>query len=345
MFRYLEKINSLALVGATGLVGREFIDLLDEYKIRIPKLKLLASENSLGEFMTVGGQDHGVEQLGPSSFNGVDVAFFTVPSSVSRQFIPGAVEQGCTVVDDSSLYRLQPGVPLIVPQVNGEVLKNFKGGILTTPNCTTTPLAMVLKPLQDTLGLSRVVVSTYQSVSGAGRRALEELSSQTQALMNGQTIESQVFPHRIAFNCLPMIGGKLENGNSEEEEKVIGELRKILDLPNLRVSATAIRVPTFGGHGLSANIEFEKDFESIEAIREVLEGFPGVRVIDRPDSHIYPTNEQCIKVNETLVGRIRVDRSVPSGINLWIVSDNLRKGAALNALEILDTLYGYWSIH
>ncbi|MCB0416748.1 MAG: aspartate-semialdehyde dehydrogenase [Bdellovibrionaceae bacterium] len=345
MFEHLEKIESLAIVGATGLVGKEFLEILEDHKVAIPKLKFLASKRSAGEYIRHQGKEHLVEELAEDSFNGIEVAFFSVPKEVSARYIPSAVNAGATVIDDSNLYRMEPGVPLVVPQVNGESLKHFEGKILTTPNCSTTPLAMCLKPLLDNYGVSRVVASTYQAVSGAGQSAFDELSKQTIQLMNGNSPDVKVFPHRIAFNCLPQIGSVLENGNTDEEEKVIRELRKILETPNLKVSATAVRVPTFCGHGLSVNVELENDFGSVDEIRELLEGFPGIRVVDNPASHIYPTNIECVKSNYTFVGRIRRDQSVPSGINFWVIADNLRKGAALNVLETLESLYSYRSLH
>jgi aspartate-semialdehyde dehydrogenase len=232
-------------------------------------------------------------------------------------------------------------VPLVVPEVNGHVLKNFQGKVIAIPNCSTTPLALCLKPLHEKYGLHRVIVSTYQSVSGAGRQATEELSEQAAALLNGRSTEPQVFPHRIAFNCIPEIGETTESGYTEEEEKVSRELRKILDIPNLPVSATAVRVPTFCGHGLSVNVELCKGYDSLEEVRQLLDSMPGLKVKDKVEHHIYPTNVEATGTDQVLVGRIRRDRSVTYGLNLWIVVDNLRKGAALNALQCLETLYRY----
>ncbi len=344
-FSHLEKIQGLALVGATGLVGREFLEILDDYKVKIPRIRLLASERSSGETIEHQGGPQIVDVLTPESFEGSEIAFFSVPKEISKKYIPYALDAGCTVIDDSDLYRMDPGVPLTVPQINGAELKDFEGKIIATPNCSTTPVAMVLKPLMEVYGLERVVVSTYQSVSGAGSKAMQELSEQTIQLMNGKTTTNEVFPHRIAFNCIPQIGSILENGNSSEEEKVVKELRKILDLPDLRVSSTAVRVPTFSSHGISVNVEFKKEFGSIEEIRELLEKFPAVKVVDQPEHQIYPTNMDATKGNETLVGRIRRDSSVKSGLNFWVIADNLRKGAALNVLESLEVLYAYRSLN
>ena len=341
-FEHLESIRSLALVGATGLVGREFLSILAEHRIRIPNIKLLASERSAGESLNVQGDESlGVEILSERSFDGVEVAFFSTPEDITRKYVPIALAAGCVVVDDSSVFRMDPQVPLVVPQINGAELRDFQGQIIATPNCSTTPLALVLKPLHDRFGLKRVVASTYQSVSGAGRSAYEELSRQVGSLLNGVAVEPAVFAHQIAFNCLPLIGSVQENGNSSEEEKIVRELRKILSLPQLKVSATAVRVPTFCGHGITANVELEKDFGSVEEVKEFLDEYPGLKVLDKPDAHIYPTNVECIGSDLTMVGRIRRDHSLASGINFWVIADNLRKGAALNALEIMETLFNY----
>jgi len=351
----LEKLGSIAVVGATGIVAKEFYEILSENKVKFPKLKLLASERSDGEMIDVGGTQLFVEPLTEKSFEDVDYAFFSVPADISERFIPIAVKAGCTVVDDSHVYRMKKDVPLIVPEVNGALLKDFEGNVITTPNCSTTPLALCLKPLADEYGIKRVVVSTYQSVSGAGSAAFKALSEQVISLMSGQGVgeegdkaeeeEVEAFPHRFAFNCIPQIGESLESGDCKEELKIVQELRKILELPKLRVSATTVRVPTFVGHGLSVNVELNDSFESSEVIRELFDGTPGLKVLDQPENHIYPTNEECVRSNHTFVGRIRRDTTIPSGLNFWIISDNLRKGAALNVLEILQTLCVYRSQH
>lgn len=340
-FENLGDVGGLAIVGATGLVGQEMLDLMSEYKIHIPKVKLLASQSSAGQTMTVNGIEQEVEILKEDSFKGIDVAFFSVPNDVTRKFVPAAIKAGALVIDDSSTYRLDPNVALIVPEVNGAVLRDFSGSIISVPNCTTTPLVMALKPLEENYGIERVVVSTYQSVSGAGKEAYEELSQQTASLLNGQEVEAKVFPHRIAFNLIPQIGEAGINGNTSEEEKIIKESRKILDLPELRVASTAIRVPTFFGHGLSVNVELQEDFGTIENVREILDAFPGVKVLDNPSNSIYPTNVESTGTDYTFIGRIRRDSSVPFGLNFWVIADNLRKGAALNALQCVETLYRY----
>lgn len=339
---YLESIKSLAVVGATGLVGTELLEILNERKIRISDLRLLASSESIGETVDIGGDKKAeISELNPNSFKGVEVAFFSVPNAVTEKYVPHAVKAGALVIDDSSTYRLENTVPLVVPEVNPQVLRTFSGQVIATPNCTVTPLVLALKPLQDEFGLKRIVVSTYQSVSGAGRAAYEELSIQTAALLNGQHQEASVFSHRIAFNCLPQIGSELPNGNTTEEEKMVRETRKILELPSLPITAMCVRVPTFFGHGLSVNVELEKPFSNEAEMRELLNAAPGLKVLDKPSHQIYPTCVEAAGSDYTFVGRVKRDHSVKSGISFWMITDNIRKGAALNALQIIDTLYKY----
>lgn len=340
-FEHVEAIRSLALVGATGIVGREFLNLLAENHLAVPRLKLLASERTAGESIEVGDTEVVVEVLGENSFQGIEAAFFSVPAEVTAKYVPIAVRSGCVVVDDSAVFRMKSDVPLIVPEINGARLRDFQGMLISTPNCSATPLALALKPLADQYGLRRVVVSTYQSVSGAGRSAYEELSAQAIALLNGSSFEPTVFPHQVAFNLLPQIGKVTETGDCDEEKKLIQETRKILELPELRISATTVRVPTFCGHGLSVNVEFEKPFSDEKEIRELFDVASGLKVLDHPETHIYPTNVEAIGSDLAFVGRLRRDRSVASGVNFWVIADNLRKGAALNALQILDTVYNY----
>jgi len=340
-FSNLEGIKSLAVVGATGLVGQEFLALLAEHKIAIPRLVLLASENSEGETVEVDGKDYTVETLSGDSFDGIEVAFFSVPDAVTKKYAPIATAHGCLVIDDSSVFRMDPNVPLVVPEVNGSLLRQFEGSLVSVPNCTVTPLTAAIAPLVNLFGVKRIVVSTYQSVSGAGKDAYDELSEQAASMLNGMPKESSVFPRPIAFNCLPQIGAVEENGYTSEEMKLVKETRKILGIDTLKISSTTVRVPTFCAHALSVNVEFEKNFDKIEEIRELLDKTPGIKVIDQPENHVYPTNLDAIGSDEVFVGRIRRDYSVGSGVNLWIVADNLRKGAALNALQILETLYNY----
>lgn len=339
-FSHVEGVRSLAVVGATGLVGQEFLSLLSEHKIAIPRLVLLASEESEGDSIDVGDREYTVETLARDSFEDVEIAFFSTPENVTKNYVPAATAHGCVVIDDSSVYRMDPKVPLVIPEINGGLLREFSGSLISVPNCTVTPLAMALNPLLP-YGIKRVVVSTFQSVSGAGKRAYDELSEQSAAMLNGLPHEGTAFPRAIAFNCLPQIGGVEENGYTSEEMKVLKETRKILSLPDLKISATSVRVPTFCGHGLSVNVELEKGFQNLDEIREALDGAAGVKVIDQPENQIYPTNLDAVGSDEVFVGRIRRDFSVANGLNLWVITDNLRKGAALNALQIIETLFNY----
>lgn len=341
-FENLKDVQSLAIVGATGLVGKEFLSLLEEDNLRIPKIRLLASKKSVGETIEYEDIVYDVEALTADSFKDCEIAFFSTPNEVTQQYVPLALESGCLVVDDSSCYRMKPEVPLVIPEINGTVLKNFKGQLIATPNCTVTPVALALKPLLNRYGIKRVVASTYQAVSGAGTKGFEELAEQTAKLLNGQPIEElKAFPHQIAFNCLPMVGSLLESGESDEEAKFKNELSKILELPDLKVSVSCVRVPTFCSHAATVNVELEEGFDNIETIRELLEASPGVRVIDNPAQHLYPTAIETTGTDFTFIGRIRKDTSVKSGISFWVITDNLRKGAALNSLQILDTVYRY----
>lgn len=331
-FSHLNEIASLTIVGATGLVGQEFQDILEENKVRIPKINLVASKED---------EELGIQAISQSVFKEVEVAFFSTPNEVTKQYVPIALESGCLVIDDSSLYRMNEEVPLIIPEINGSELRNFEGNLISTPNCAVTPVALALKPLLDKYGINRVVVSTYQSVSGAGKKGFEELSMQTANLLNGKAAEPQSFKHQIAFNCLPMIGDITSSGESEEETKFQSELRKILGDDSLQVSSSCVRVPTFCGHGATVNVELQNKFEHIEEVRELLESAPGLKVIDNPKNHLYPTLKEATGSDYTFVGRLRRDSTLPSAISFWVVTDNLRKGAALNSVQILETLYRY----
>jgi aspartate-semialdehyde dehydrogenase len=279
----------------------------------------------------------------PGCFKGVDIAFFDASDAVSKEWVPRASEEGAWVVDNSASYRMESDVPLVVPEVNGKLVEEkVKRGvkalsprerIIAGPNCTTVQLVVALKPLADRFGLKRLVVSTYQSVSGAGTAAMEELETQTSAALNDELLPPKAFSHPIAFNCIPQIGGFKDDGYTSEEHKLMAETRKILGLPELRVSATAIRVPTLSCHGESVNVEFEKPV-SVEAAREVLSKSPGIVIRDEPGKMVYPMGIEAAGKDPVYVGRLRKDPSVGNGLNFWVVSDNLRKGAALNAIQV-----------
>jgi len=334
--------TTIAIVGATGAVGRESITVMEQRKLKPRKLKLLASSRSAGEEISAFSEDVTVEELTEDSFEGVDIALFCAGSSVSKKFAAAAVNSGTIVIDKTSAFRMDKGVPLVVPEVNPEALfaglksrPEGKGLIVSNPNCSTIPLTVILNPLSEAFGLKRIVVSTYQSVSGAGREGMEELWEQTKGLYSQNEVEPKTFQHRIAFNCIPHIDSFLDNGYTKEEVKLIEESRKILSLPELPITATAVRVPVMSCHAESVNLELNNPASS-DQVREVLEGSSGVIVQDNPDENSYPMNSALIGTDEVYVGRIRGDETVKNGINLWLVADNLRKGAALNGVQIAE---------
>ena len=331
----------VAIAGATGAVGREMIKVLEDRDFPVGELVLLASERSEGQTLEFKGDELTVQRLKPDSFAGVDVALFSPGASVSREFAPHAARAGAVVVDNSSAFRMDPEVPLVVPEVNPHAVQDAvrPGGrrIIANPNCSTIQLVVVLKPLHDAAGLQRVVVATYQSVSGAGQKGIDELEVQSRALFTmGESVPSK-FPHRIAFNLLPEIGPAKENGYTEEEMKMVHESRKILGLPDLLVSATCVRVPIFYCHSEAAHLYF-RDPLSPEKAKEILKRAPGVKLVDDLAQHVYPMPVLAAGDDDTLVGRIRVDPTAPNGLALFVVSDNLRKGAATNAVQIAELL-------
>jgi aspartate-semialdehyde dehydrogenase len=332
----LSKYN-VAVVGATGAVGNEMIKILEERKFPVKSFLPLASQKSLGKTVEFAGKPYPVQVLDPHSFREMDIALFSAGSAISKEFAPIAASSNCVVIDNTSCFRMDPEVPLVVPEVNGSALAQYeKRGIIANPNCSTIQMVMVLKPIHDAATVNRVVVSTYQSVSGAGQRALAELSDQTLGLFQHKDICAKVFPQRIAFNCLPHIGKFTESGYTEEEEKMIHETQKILD-PEIRVSATTVRVPVFYSHSEAVNIETKNKISATRA-RELLSAFPGIKVVDDPLQNEYPMAMSATGKDEVLVGRIREDTSIENGLDLWICADNLRKGAALNAVQIAEIL-------
>ena len=328
----------VAVAGATGAVGNEMIRILEEQEFPVASLKLLASSRSVGKSLDFRGESLHVEELRDDSFEGVDIALFSAGASPSREFAPAAAESGCVVIDNSSGWRMDPEVPLVVPEVNPHAVADYRNkGIIANPNCSTIQMVVVLKPIYDAAGIERVVVSTYQAVSGTGKNAMEELTEQTRNLLTFQEVTPEVYPHRIAFNCFPHIGSFLENGYTEEEMKMVHETHKIMEDPNIRVSATTVRIPVFYGHSEAVNIQTERKLSAKEA-RVLLFQAPGVRVMDNPDERIYPMPSEAAGIDETLVGRIREDISNENGLDLWIVADNIRKGAALNTVQIAELL-------
>jgi aspartate-semialdehyde dehydrogenase len=328
----------VAVVGATGAVGNEMIKILEERRFPIGKLTLLASERSAGKSIAFRGGDLPVEVLNENSFAGVQIGLFSAGGSISEKFAPIAARAGCVVVDNTSAFRMTPEIPLVVPEVNPEAIALYtKRGIIANPNCSTIQMVVALKPIHDAVRIKRIVVSTYQAVSGTGKKAIEELTLQTRALMNSQQPVVKVYPHQIAFNCLPHIDVFLENGYTKEEMKMVNETKKIMNDPRIAVTATTVRVPVYYAHSESVNIETEKMITA-EEVRKLLAAAPGVKVVDNPSEKRYPLAIDAAGGDDTLVGRIREDESIPNGINMWIVADNIRKGAALNAVQIAEIL-------
>jgi len=332
-----ERYN-VAVVGATGAVGNEMVAILEERNFPLAQLKLLASTRGAGTKMEFKGKSHIVEVLDENSFAGMDIGLFSPGGAVSQKFAPIAGKAGCVVIDNTSAFRMDPEVPLIVPEVNAHAVAGYpQKNIIANPNCSTIQMVVVLKPIHDVARIKRVVVSTYQAVSGTGKRAIKELENQVLAIYHQQEIKSEVYPHQIAFNCLPHIDVFLDNGYTKEEMKMVNETKKIMEDDSIGVTATTVRVPVFYGHSESVNIETEKKITAQEA-REILSKAPGVMVVDNPGKSEYPLAIHAAGKDETFVGRIREDESIPNGINMWVVSDNIRKGAALNAVQIAEIL-------
>ncbi|MBU1207184.1 MAG: aspartate-semialdehyde dehydrogenase [Proteobacteria bacterium] len=333
-----EKSYAVAVAGATGAVGLEMIKTLEQRQFPVGSIKLLASERSEGKELNINGKPVKVERLTKDSFKGVQVALFSAGASRSLEFAPAAAASGAVVVDNSSAFRMDPEIPLVVPEVNPQAIAQYKKrGIIANPNCSTIQMVVALKPIHDVARIKRIVVSTYQAVSGTGLKAIDELLSQTRAILNSQGIQKKVYPHQIAFNCLPHIDSFLENGYTKEEMKMVNETQKIMEDPTIRITATTVRVPVVHSHSESVNIETEKKLTAKE-VKEILARAPGVFVVDNPALSEYPLAIHAAGRDETFVGRIREDESIPNGINMWIVSDNVRKGAALNAVQIAEIL-------
>jgi aspartate-semialdehyde dehydrogenase len=326
----------VAVVGATGAVGNEMIAILEGRDFPVGTLRLFASERSDGKIMKFRDTDVSVETLNENCFKGIDIALFSAGAERSRIWAPIAVKSGCVVVDNSSQWRMDPEVPLVVPEINPDDLKWHKG-IIANPNCSTIQMVVVLKPIHDAAKIKRVVVTTFQSVSGTGQKAVDELLKQTTDLLNFKEIKCNVYPHQIAFNVLPHIDKFLDNDYTKEEMKMVNETWKIIGDNSIRVTATTVRVPVFRGHSESVNIETEKKLTANE-VRAILSEAPGVVVFDAPHKNVYPLPVSIAGTDETYVGRIREDESIENGINLWVVADNLRKGAALNAVQIAEKL-------
>jgi aspartate-semialdehyde dehydrogenase len=327
---------TVAIAGATGVVGGTVRRILEERSFPVGELRLLASARSAGRRLPFEGAELEVQELGPGSFAGADLVFFAAGGAVSKEFVPQAVAAGATAIDKSSTFRMDPGVPLVVPEVNADHLAAHTG-IIATPNCSTIQMVVALKPIYDAVGIKRVVVSTYQAVSGSGQGGIAALEAQAHQWAAGDPVERQFYPHQIAFNVLPHIDSFLPSGATKEEQKMVDETAKIFADPDLKVTATCVRVPVFGAHSEALNVQTWKKLTAGEA-RELLAASPGIEVVDDPAELLYPLPLGAEGKDPVYVGRIREDVTVKNGLDLWVVSDNLRKGAALNAVQIAEEL-------
>src|SRR6476620_1396035 len=329
----------VVVVGATGNVGREILNILAERQFPLDEVAAVASSRSTGDEVDFGekGETLRIKNLEHFDFSGWDIALFAAGSEVSRLYVPNVAAAGCTVIDNSSLYRMDPDVPLIVPEVNPDAISGYRRkNIIANPNCSTAQMVVALKPLHDAAGIRRVVVSTYQSVSGAGKQGMDELFEQSRNIFVGDANEPRFFPKQIAFNVIPHIDVFLDDGSTKEEWKMVVETKKILD-PSIKLTATCVRVPVFVGHSEAVNIEFENEISADQA-RDILREAPGVMVVDKREPGGYVTPVEVVGDFATYVSRIREDSTVDNGLSLWVVSDNLRKGAALNAVQIAELL-------
>ncbi len=333
-----QKNLSVAVAGATGAVGNQMIRCLEEMDFPIKSIVFLASSRSVGRQLKFKGDLIDVKELKRDSFKGIDIALFSAGGGTSETYAPYAFKDGCVVVDNSSAWRMDPQVPLVVPEVNPHAIAQYtQKGIIANPNCSTIQMVVALHPIHQKYGIKRIVVSTYQAVSGTGKKAIDELFDQTRAMINFLDYEREVYPHRIAFNCLPHIDNFIDNGYTKEEMKMVNETRKILGDDSIAVTATTVRVPVFFGHSESVNIETREPVAA-DDVRTLLENTPGVKVMDDPAKNLYPLATDAAGQDLTLVGRIRQDESIENGINMWIVADNIRKGAATNTVQIAQVL-------
>lgn len=334
----------VAVVGATGAVGQQMIQTLVKEKFPIKQLTLLSSARSAGKKVMIDGVEHTIQEAKPESFAGVDIALFSAGGDISKELAPEAVKHGAIVVDNTSAFRMAQDIPLVVPEVNEHDLHNHNG-IIANPNCSTIQMVVALEPVRQKYGLKKVIVSTYQAVSGAGAVAIEELQNQTKAIIDGEAVEPKILPvkgdknhYQIAFNAIPQIDKFTENGYTYEEMKMINETKKIMHLPELPVAATCVRLPVAVGHSESVYFEIEEDGVSANEIKELLKTAPGVVLQDDPENQLYPMPANCVGSNDVFVGRIRNDLNDSRGFHMWVVSDNLLKGAAWNSVQIAESL-------
>lgn len=328
--------DSIAVVGATGAVGTIIRELLEARKFPFKRIKFLASARSAGRELPFAGRTYKIEELKPEAFDGVDLAIASTPDDIARDFVPEAVRRGCVVVDESGYWRMDPKVPLVIPEVNPQDIQKHQG-IIASPNCSTTQMVVAMKPLHDYGRVRRVVVSTYQATSGAGVAGSRDLENGTRAFLAGQPFDYELFPHPIAFNCIPQIGSPKFQGYTSEEMKMIHETRKMLGDESIQICATCVRIPVSNCHSETILVETEKKI-TVEKARELFSSFPGIVVMDDLAQKVYPMPSNSDKRDEVFIGRIREDLSSPNGLTFWCVSDNLRKGAATNAVQIAELL-------
>ena len=327
----------VAVVGATGAVGQQMLKTLADRDFEMDTLTLLSSKRSAGTKLTFRGQEYTVQEATPESFEGVNIALFSAGGNVSKALAPEAVKRGAIVVDNTSAFRMDENIPLVVPEVNEKDLHDHQG-IIANPNCSTIQMVAALEPLRQAYGMKKVIVSTYQAVSGAGHEAIDELYSQTQAILNKEDVTPEVMPYQIAFNAIPQIDKFQDNGFTFEEMKMINETKKIMHMPELEVAATCVRLPIETGHSESVYVELESNDATVDDIKSILKDAPGITLQDDPSQQIYPMPADAVGKNDVFVGRIRKDLDRPNGFHLWIVSDNLLKGAAWNSVQIAESL-------
>ncbi|WP_144462038.1 aspartate-semialdehyde dehydrogenase [Bacillus pumilus] len=327
----------VAVVGATGAVGQQMLKTLADRDFEMDTLTLLSSKRSAGTKVTFRGQEYTVQEATPESFEGVNIALFSAGGNVSKALAPEAVKRGAIVVDNTSAFRMDENIPLVVPEVNEKDLHDHKG-IIANPNCSTIQMVAALEPLRQAYGMKKVIVSTYQAVSGAGHEAIDELYSQSQAILNKEDVKPEVMPYQIAFNAIPQIDKFQDNGYTFEEMKMINETKKIMHMPELEVAATCVRLPIETGHSESVYVELESNDATVDDIKSVLKDAPGITLQDDPSQQIYPMPADAVGKNDVFVGRIRKDLDRPNGFHMWIVSDNLLKGAAWNSVQIAESL-------
>lgn len=339
----MSKQYNVAVVGATGAVGESMLEILQQRDFPVADIHALASSRSAGKTLSFRGEDITVKELDSFDFQGVDIGLFSPGASVSDIFAPKAAAAGCVVIDNTSRFRYEDDIPLVVPEVNPDAVADYKNrGIIANPNCSTIQMLVALKPLQDAVGIERINVCTYQAVSGTGKDAIDELQKQTADLLNMRKVTCSVYPRQIAFNALPQIDAFQDNGYTKEEMKMVWETRKILQDDTIRVNPTCVRIPVFFGHSEAVHIE-TRDKISVEEVRELLQGFPGISLLDGREDGLYPTAvTEAAGTDPVFVGRIREDISHPRGINMWVVSDNVRKGAALNSVQIAEILVKHY---